>query len=233
MGMPWEGVIPAEDIVAMEARGGQVNRPGPAAGVRPALIVVDMTRHFAHPGYPSSCYDTGGESALQQTVSLLQAARAAKIKIIFIRAVESITGTRLPHELGRKLARIESIFKTPAGLPPGNVIADEYAVREDLGEMIVAKPKPSAFYGTPLDMYLNLYSIDTVIVCGIATSGCVRATVIDADMRNYNVIVPYECTADYSWFQHKTSLFDMHVKYADVFGVEAVKDYLKGLKLEY
>lgn len=225
MTMPWDGMIPQDDIAAMEKRGSPQDRE-PKFGSRPALIVVDKTRHFAHPGYTSSCYETGGDEAVKATVSLLETARAAGIKIIFIKAVEAIPETRLPHELGRKLARHPELFQAPSDLPPGNVIADELGPRMDEGEMIVAKPKPSAFYGTPLDMYLNLYSIDTVIVCGMATSGCVRATVIDADMRNHRVVVPFECTADYSWFQHKTSLFDMHMKYADVAGVKVVQDYL-------
>jgi nicotinamidase-related amidase len=77
-----------------------------------------------------------------------------------------------------------------------------------------------------LDTFLNFHRIDTVIVTGMVTSGCVRATVIDAYMRNYHVVVVEDAVADYSDFLHRSSLLDMHVKYADVAHLDDVIDYL-------
>lgn len=96
-------------------------------------------------------------------------------------------------------------------------------------ESVICKSKPSVFYGTPLDSYLTLLKVDTLLVCGCTTSGCVRATVTDAFSRNLHVTVIEECIFDRFLASHKINLFDMHQKYADVVGVEEVKSLLRGL----
>ncbi len=212
MTRPWDGLIPDEDVRAMEERGGPQDREL-TMGQRPALIVVDMTRAFAHDGYPTSCTRTGGPAATKANVALLAAARRAGTPVFFTKKLEN--GPRLrPAELGWKHARRSGLFATPAGLPDGNVVADELRPTDE--EIVVSKPKPSAFYGTALDSYLIYHGVDTIIVSGMVTSGCVRATVIDGYNRGYHVVVPHEATADYSVFMHRSSLFDMHLKYADV-----------------
>jgi maleamate amidohydrolase len=85
---------------------------------------------------------------------------------------------------------------------------------------VLAKPKPSAFFGTQLAAILTALRTDTLVVTGMTTSGCVRATVNDAFMLNHHVVIPLECTADRSQLSDEVELFDMGAKYADVVGVE-------------
>ena len=111
----------------------------------------------------------------------------------------------------------------------GDVIVDELTPAE--GELIIYKAgRPSGFSGTRLASYMIHAGADTAIVTGMTTSGCVRATVLDAFMSNFNVIIPFECAADRSQISHKVNLFDMHMKYADVISLDETIDYLTKLK---
>jgi maleamate amidohydrolase len=98
--------------------------------------------------------------------------------------------------------------------PEAHEIAD--AIKPGPGDIVVTKSKPSAFFGTPLASMLTSLGVDTLVVTGMVTSGCVRATVIDAFSHNYRVVVPLECVADRSATSHQVNLFDMDMKYADV-----------------
>jgi maleamate amidohydrolase len=224
---PWDGLVPEEDIVALESRGRPVDRPT-RFGSNPCLLVVDMTRTFVEPDYPASCFATGGERATEVTRDILDAARRAEIPVVFTKVLQSTPGSFLPVELGRGLGerpeRLAALLSTPPGGADGNEIADVLAPLPN--ELVISKPKPSAFFGTPLDAYLTFLRVDSLIVTGMVTSGCVRATVIDGYMRNHHVIVPEESVADYSNFQHWSSLLDMHAKYADVARAAEVVDYL-------
>jgi nicotinamidase-related amidase len=93
-------------------------------------------------------------------------------------------------------------------------------------DIVVHKPKPSGFFGTPLQSVLNDYGVDTLLVTGGSTSGCVRATVVDAFSFNYFVAVVEEGTFDRIQLSHKANLLDMNIKYADVMNAEAVGRYL-------
>jgi maleamate amidohydrolase len=84
------------------------------------------------------------------------------------------------------------------------------------GEPVYVKPASSAFYGTPLPAFLAASGVDTVIIAGCATSGCVRATTIDAVSAGLRPIVPEECVGDRAEVPHATNLFDIDAKYADV-----------------
>jgi maleamate amidohydrolase len=102
----------------------------------------------------------------------------------------------------------------------GDQIPEIIAPLED--EIVIAKDKPSAFFGTPLVSYLTALGIDTLIVAGTSTSGCVRATVVDAFSLNYAVVVVEDCVFDRGSVSHKVNLFDMQAKYADVLSLEQV-----------
>ena len=96
-------------------------------------------------------------------------------------------------------------------------------------DIVIYKSKPSGFFGTPLQSVLNDYAVDTLLVMGGTTSGCVRATVLDAFSFNYFVGVVEEGTFDRIQLSHKANLLDMHIKYADVMKAEQVASYLDGL----
>src|SRR5690606_17087395 len=104
-----------------------------------------------------------------------------------------------------------------AGFPP------ELQPRQD--EYVLEKPRPSVFYGTPLDAYLTRHRADTLIVAGTTTSGCIRATVVDGAARNYRMFVVEEACFDRSPFSHAVNMFEMQQKYADVVNLDDVRDY--------
>src|SRR5680860_46161 len=100
------------------------------------------------------------------------------------------------------------------------------------GEVVLRKTAPSAFFGTPLMSHYNSLGIDTLIVCGESTSGCVRASVIDARSYRFNVIVVEECVYDRHEASHAMNLFDMNQKYADVLPLNDVVTYLDKLRAD-
>lgn len=222
---PWDGVIPAEDLASFAREFDKEDRPL-TAGTRPAVLVIDMTRAFVDSTYSTGWSETG-YPAVDATAELLTAARAAGVPIFFTKAYPEADHQPLPAERGRwKLNAAPAAL--PEGTPPGDVIADKLAPQPD--EIVINKGgKPSGFFGTPLASYLIHAGCDTTIVTGMTTSGCVRATVLDAFQYNFHVIVPHECTADRSQISHKVNLFDMHMKYADVIGVRETINYLKAL----
>ena len=84
------------------------------------------------------------------------------------------------------------------------------------GDVVITKQRASVFFGTPLTAHLTQLGIQTLIVCGESTSGCVRATAVDAYSHGYQVVLVEECCFDRSLLSHKVNLFDMHHKYVDV-----------------
>ena len=95
-------------------------------------------------------------------------------------------------------------------------------------DVVFDKYKPSVFFGTQLESMLRVDGVETVIVTGMTTSGCVRATAVDAFSYNYNVVVPVECVADRSQVSHEVTLFDLDTKYADVVSLEELLGTLDG-----
>jgi nicotinamidase-related amidase len=104
-------------------------------------------------------------------------------------------------------------------------IVDEVAPIE--GEVALRKTSPSAFWGTPIVGLLNGLGVDTLIVAGESTSGCVRATVVDGKAYRYKMVIPEECVFDRSEAPHAINLFDLDQKYADVMPLDDVVAYLK------
>ncbi|MGH9087597.1 MAG: isochorismatase family protein [Acidimicrobiales bacterium] len=218
---PWRDLIPNEDAEGFRDGFEHEDRPL-TAGHRPAVVVVDMTRQFVDSAYPTGWSRTG-RPAVVANRELLDAARATGIPVFFTKAHVDPNYVETPAERGRW--KTSGRRGVPEGTPPGDVIVDELAPIE--GEVVIYKGyKPSAFYGTSLTSLLIYAGVDTVIVTGMTTSGCVRATVLDAFMNNLNVVVPYECVADRSQVSHKVNLFDMHMKYADVIRLTETLDYL-------
>ena len=213
----WDDVIPREEQELYE-RGGWGGRVG--FGRRPALLVVDMYTAFVDPAYPFSSPSAPPTVRAIQTV--LAAARAAECPVIFSRA----RPRSIPAERGR--------WKTAGTSRP--IMADPaaYEIVPELQplahESVIVKTAPSAFFGTDLVSYLIYHGVDTVIVTGTVTSGCVRDTALDAFNFNYRVIVPVECVCDRGITSHKVTLFDIHMKYGDVVPMAEVLDYLRTVR---
>ncbi len=95
-------------------------------------------------------------------------------------------------------------------------------------DVVITKQRASVFFGTPLTAHLTQLGVQTLIICGESTSGCVRATAVDAYSHGYHVVLVEECCYDRSILSHKVNLFDMHHKYCDVMHVDEVVSHLGG-----
>ena len=115
--------------------------------------------------------------------------------------------------------RVGKVGENPLGIFPA------FEPRRE--DVTIFKLRASGFFGTPLIAHLTQNEVDTVIVCGESTSGCVRASVADAYSYGFHVVVVEECTYDRSLLSHKVNLFDMHHKYADVMHLDEVAERLE------
>ena len=174
-------------------------------GSSPALVVVDMCRGFIDPSSPLGfeC-----EEVIKANIKLVQKFRAQKLPVIFT--------TTIYRDISDA-----SVFRSK--IPALNILEpesdavsfiDELAPLSD--EMIIEKKFPSAFFDTNLAAYLQNLTIDSVIISGVTTSGCVRATALDAMQNNFLTTVAEDCVGDRDQDAHHTNLFDLKKKYADV-----------------
>ena len=212
----WEGcytpeVIPESDLELYE-KAGWGRRIG--FGKKIAILVIDMTRAFVEDRF-SLGYEKTGKPCAVAIRRLLDKARPIGIPVIYTRG-----GGKWPGIGKIRKKKISSIITSEA-----NEIVDELTPNN--GEIVLTKPKPSAFIGTPLLGILIHHNVDTLVVTGMVTSGCVRATVVDGCSYNYKVMVPLECVADRGEVPHKANLFDMDMKYADVRSLEDVLKHIE------
>lgn len=197
----WEDVV--SDEVRERYRAYERER---RVGERPALLAVDLYNLVYDRGHPSTCGEFAW-AALEPTRRLLAAARAARIPVIY--------STRDPD------MRVASTHRKRESVPPAAYeIKAEFAPRQE--DIVVRKQRASVFFGTPLVAHLNQLGASSLIVCGESTSGCVRASVVDAYSNGYHTVVVEECTFDRYLLTHKINLFDMHHKYADVMHLDEV-----------
>jgi nicotinamidase-related amidase len=178
-------------------------------GDTPAVVVVDMTDAFVNDEYVSGRTDTG-EEAIAGNEVLLEAARSVDIPIFYtvLYGLDTV-GERYLARDGKEMNKErKKVYEE------GNNVTDALKPHEE--DVVLEKPAPSAFFDTHLSSMLIENGIDTLIVTGMSTSGCVRSTVVDAASSNYNVIIPTECVADRCPTSHEISLFDMDMKWADV-----------------
>jgi maleamate amidohydrolase len=201
----------AADIYQKQNLGGRLG-----FGVRPALLIVDFVNGFNDPGLLG-----GGniESAIAQTVPLLDQARMRKLPIAFTRIVYEQTRTN-PGVFATKIPAIATLTEAA----PASNIVPQLAPRP--GEHIIRKTQASAFFGTDLLGWLVWRGIDTLLIAGCTTSGCVRASVIDAASHNFRPIVVRDCVGDRAMEPHQANLFDMDAKYADVVAKDEVINFL-------
>jgi maleamate amidohydrolase len=203
-------------------------------GVRPAILVVDMTYNFVGDRrepieesierWPMSCGEEAWTAAAH-IATLLTHARERRIPVVYTRRQDQRPDRWDLGRLADKSSRGRARSTFDGG--QGNEIVPALAPQPQ--DIVLPKPKPSAFFGTPLVPYLVDLGVDTLLVCGSTTSGCVRATVVDAYSNNYYVGVVSECTFDRGEAAHAVSLFDMNEKYADVIELAAAIEYLKSI----
>ena len=187
-------------------------------GDRPEPI-LDSIRRFHN-----SCGQVGWE-ALPNIATLLAAARRSRSPVFFTTQEPRIDQLRVGGWSRKNQRTLESDAETEI---LGTQIVNEIAPAA--GELVIRKTKPSAFFGTALASFLVELGVDTVVIAGATTSGCVRATVVDAFSANYKVMVVEDCVFDRGDASHAISLFDMHAKYADVVSLTEALDYFDGLE---
>lgn len=221
----WEDAIAPEDRVFLERMAVEEDRPRERWGARPALLIIDMSYGFVTDEYPHGFARTGVPCA-QNIARLLAAGRAAGIPIIW--TTGQARGPRVA-EAGRWKHSKKAHSVTLKDDRFYEIVAELRPNPEAACEHVLIKSKPSGFWGTEMDGLLTYYNCDTVIVTGMVTSGCVRATAVDAFSHNFITIVPEECVADRVQTSHKVTLFDLNMKYADVVGMAEVLGYLAEL----
>lgn len=184
-------------------------------GDKPALVLVDMIEGFTNPECPLGC---DCPEVVAANAALLDAFRERGLPIFYT--------TVIYHD--EQQARV---FR--ARVPALNVLTpDSRWVRVDErlrpreGEVLVEKQWASAFRGTDIDDRLRTAGVDSLVVTGLTTSGCVRATAVDGLQYDYRVVVAREAVGDRNSEAHEANLFDLHSKYADVCSVEEVIDAL-------
>jgi maleamate amidohydrolase len=181
--------------------GGQVS-----LGVRPAVIVVDLVAGFTDPAYPPG---TDLDDVVASTRALLDRARGLGLPVIFTTIAFAADGVE-GRVWRQKMPALKCLVEGSHA-----VVVDKRLGRLPT-EPVVAKRAASAFTGTGLPATLVAVGADSLIVTGATTSGCVRATVVDACMAGYPTVVPAECVGDRHPGAHEANLFDMQAKYADV-----------------
>jgi len=188
-------------------------------GDKPALILVDLVR--AYFDKESSLY-AGVEDALSSAIRIKDAARAAGVTVIYTNVVYKEDGS----DGGVFYRKVPALSAFVAGNPLGDW-PDGLDPAKD--ELVISKQYASAFFGTSLTETLNAEGIDTLIITGVSTSGCIRATCVDAISSGFIPIVVSDACGDRHQAPHDANLFDMNAKYGDVVDEDTVIKYLKDL----
>jgi nicotinamidase-related amidase len=192
-----------------------------APGARPALLVVDFVRAYLVPGSPLYA---GVEPARAAAGKLLGAARAAGIPVMHTN-VEYQPGGADGGVFFRKLPALASFER---GAHPG-LAAFAEGLEPRPGEAVFTKQYASAFFGTGLAEALHARGVDTLLIAGVSTSGCVRATAVDACQHGFVPLVVREAVGDRHPGPHEANLFDLQAKYAEVVSLAEAERYLAGL----
>jgi maleamate amidohydrolase len=200
------------------ARAGYHHRLDP--GKKPALLVIDMVEAYFEPTSPLYA---GVDAALASTLKLIDAARASDIPVIFTNVVI----TQGAFDGGIFARKVPALTCFAAGSPLGKWPKGLEPLPTDL---IISKLYPSAFFGTALASTLTATGIDTLILCGLTTSGCVRATCVDTMSYGFIPYVVADACGDRAAGPHEANLFDMSAKYAEVVGESAALQYIASVK---
>ncbi len=220
----WEDIVDEEilDIYKSYRRETYVGR-------YPAVLAIDLYNlvfeggprpvHEVAAEFPSSC-GIYAWNAVAPIRELLSIARLSKFPVIYTtNEARKELNPAVVHATKRHSSRInEQAYKIQETLKP------------EPTDLIIYKERASAFFGTPLIAHLIQRDIRSLIVCGETTSGCVRATVVDAYSYGFHTVIVEECCFDRSLLSHKINLFDLHHKYADVMHLEEVKRHLESRK---
>jgi len=221
----WKDVIPEADLRLYAGW-----RRETFVGARPALLAIDLY-DLAYRGgprppieindqFPNTC-GIFAYRAIEPTKRLIAAARRAGIPIFFC--------TQETRANNRPVGAVSTKNQRARPEPDAYAIFHEFQIEP--ADILITKQRASIFQGTPLSSHLTLLDVSSVIVCGESTSGCVRASAVDAYSAGFHVTIAEECTYDRAELTHKVNLFDLHHKYADVMHTEEVIAHLDGMQV--
>ncbi len=230
MARVWEDALTDVDRLVIE-KGGYGKRRG--LGKKPVLVIIDVQYNYVGEDKPIEeqldRWPSGGGAhawaAIRNIKKLKEVAKANNIPVIYTRNVQKKTVDF--DSFAQKANRDNSKYIDGR---PETMIVDELA--PDDQDLIVDKSYASVFFGTPFISYLIKMGVDTLILVGGSSSGCVRATAVDAVTRNFNVAVVEDCVYDRIQLSHKAALLDLWMKYCDVVDSEEVVQYFKTVKGE-
>lgn len=188
-------------------------------GERPAVVVVDLQRAYIEPQFEMGGSDLV-ELAVQNTARLLAVARDKRIPIATCAmAYQSVAD--MPHWKITAMYNGDFFHGSPG-------VEIDPRVYDRAYDFKVTKTGPSIFFATPVHAFFIKHKVDTVIVCGCNTSGCIRASVIDSFAHGWRTIVARECVGDVDRGPHDANLLDIERRYADILPVDDVIAYLQG-----
>jgi maleamate amidohydrolase len=189
-------------------------------GRAPAIIVVDFINAYTQSGSP--LYAPAVVEAVKETVPLLKLAREKKVPVIYTRVLYHQSGA----DGGLFVQKVPALRRMLEGEPLADIVPELPPAPDDV---ILIKQYASSFFGTSLAAMLTARGVDTLIITGCSTSGCVRATAVDAMQNGFRPIVPRECVGDRHEGPHEANLFDINAKYGDVVSLKDVMGRLQAL----
>ena len=219
---PWHGFVPEEEQETYRLAG-----LGGAGGIgeRPALLIIDMQYRSvgeepqpireAIRQYPTSCGEAGWK-AVEYTAVLIEQFRRNGQPILY-----SYVAPKLAYDRDRFATKVPGVMMIPAR---GYEFVREIAPLAT--DICIPKKHASAFFGTPLATYLIGLGVDSLVLTGCTTSGCIRASAVDACSLNFKILIPEEAVFDRSPTSHAVNLFDLSSKYADVMPMQEVQELL-------
>lgn len=215
----WGNIDNFENAEQIYVKSGISGRVG--FGKNPVILVIDLQKGYTNLRSPLAF---NLDDVIKNTNEILIKGREKNILIVFL-----IIG----YEKHGKDAGIWSLKVSKQTILQLNSWYTEIDPRLEKGEgeVFIVKKYASAFFGTSLASLLNAQQIDTCIVTGCTTSGCVRATVVDSLQYGFRTIIPKECVGDRTQIPHQAALFDMNAKYGDVVSKQEVLNYLDGFSL--
>jgi len=212
MSRPWDNIIGQDEIDAYNAAGFGKSS---GLGKRPALLIIDVQYRTVGTTpmpfwqsieeFPTSCGQVGWD-AVTHIKSLLNYFRKRRWPVLY-----PYVAPKMKFDQGRLAEKVPALMGVAE--KGYEFVADIAPQPEDI---LLPKKHPSAFFGTPLVSYLVDKNVDTLVVTGCTTSGCVRGSVVDGFAYNFRIVVPHDAVYDRSDTSHAVNLFDMSAKYADV-----------------
>jgi len=190
-------------------------------GKRPALLIVDFINAYVMEGAPLFAPDV--VTAVDETIPLLSLAREKQIPVLYTKVLYN----KNFRDGGIFIQKVPVLKTMVEGEPLAEIVPQLTPIESDI---IIVKQYASAFFGTSLAPTLTSLGVDTLLLTGCSTSGCIRASAVDGMQYGFRVIVPRECVADRHPGPHEANLFDINSKYGDVVSKSEVMEYLGKLE---